>query len=424
MSTREERGRIIAETQKLTQKGWLWHVPSQSGVGKYCVFPHKTEPKCDCPDFDNGFICKHIIAVQITMTRTTTQETSSDGTQTTTETVSMKATAKRKTYQQPSWPLYNASQVHEHEHFHDLLADLCSTLPEPPRKPGRGRKPVTYRDGLFSAILKVYSLMSARRFSGELQSAHERGFIEHLPHFNTVLGIFDNPHATPILRGMIEASALPLRAVEFDFATDSTGFATQKYASWFSHKYKKTRVNSQFVKAHFVTGVHTNIVTACNIEEQFTADSPQLPALTEKTAESFTIREMSADKAYASQSNFEAVESLNAQFFPLFRRNTTGGIGGAFEKAFHYFSLHREEYLQHYHKRSNVESTVSMIKRKFGDSVKAKNDLAQKNEVYAKFVCHNICVLIQEMYVQGIEPILCTPKRNEARLHILKFPTE
>ena len=97
-----------------------------------------------------------------------------------------------------------------------------------------------------------------------------------------------------------------------------------------------------------------------------------------------------------------------------------------FEKAFFHFGANKEEYLKHYHVRSNVESTVSMVKRKFGDGVKAKNELAQKNEVYAKFVAHNLCVLIQEMYVQGINPTF-GPEADEFRntgepVVILKFP--
>ncbi len=43
-----------------------------------------------------------------------------------------------------------------------------------------------------------------------------------------------------------------------------------------------------------------------------------------------------------------------------------------------------------YHPRSNIESTFSMIKRKFGDSVRSKGDLAMKNEVLAKVLCHNL----------------------------------
>src|SRR5262245_29226805 len=54
--------------------------------------------------------------------------------------------------------------------------------------------------------------------------------------------------------------------------------------------------------------------------------------------------------------------------------------------------------------RSNVESTFSMIKRKFGDSVRSKTDVAMKNEVLAKPVCHNICCINQEAHGLGIDP--------------------
>ena len=45
-----------------------------------------------------------------------------------------------------------------------------------------------------------------------------------------------------------------------------------------------------------------------------------------------------------------------------------------------------------------------MIKAKFRDHVRSKTDVAMKNEVLCKILCHNICVLIQEMYELGIEP--------------------
>ena len=41
---------------------------------------------------------------------------------------------------------------------------------------------------------------------------------------------------------------------------------------------------------------------------------------------------------------------------------------------FAHFILKRDIFLLHYHKQSNVESTFSMIKRKFGDSVRNKTE--------------------------------------------------
>jgi len=81
-------------------------------------------------------------------------------------------------------------------------------------------------------------------------------------------------------------------------------------------------------------------------------------------------KEAGPDMAYNSTENLQAVADLGETLYSPFKKNATGGIGGIFEKAFHFFCLKREEFLPHYHKRSNVESTISMIKRKFGDAVR------------------------------------------------------
>ena len=114
---------------------------------------------------------------------------------------------------------------------------------------------------------------------------------------------------------------------------------------------------------------------------------------------------MSADKAYASLENFEAVAECGAQAFIAFKSNTTGAAGGQFEKAFHYFQFNQEEYMARYHKRSNVESTFSAIKRKFGADVVSKNPVAMVNEVMCKLICHNLTCLIQEQETLGIVPV-------------------
>jgi hypothetical protein len=62
------------------------------------------------------------------------------------------------------------------------------------------------------------------------------------------------------------------------------------------------------------------------------------------------------------------------------------------------------DFLRHYHQRSNIESAFSMVKRKYGDAVRSKTDVSMANEVLCKLVCHNLCVLIAEMYELGIDP--------------------
>jgi transposase len=106
----------------------------------------------------------------------------------------------------------------------------------------------------------------------------------------------------------------------------------------------------------------------------------------------------------------EAVLEAGATPLIPFKRNSTAGRGGVWAKMFHYFQLHREEFEARYHLRSNVETTFSMVKAKFGDSVRSKTDTAMKNEVLAKFVAHNICVLIQCIHEFGIDPVFWAEK--------------
>jgi transposase len=159
-------------------------------------------------------------------------------------------------------------------------------------------------------------------------------------------------------------------------------------------------------------GVKTNVVTAIEIHGPNAPDTRQLPALVNATAQNFAIAEVSADKAYGSIKNTETIADLGATPFIAFKTVHTGlgthrkrGAGNdAWAKAFGYFMYRRDEFLAHYHKRSNVETTFSMIKRKFGDSLRSKSDTAMVNETLAKVLCHNLVVLIHEMYELGIEP--------------------
>lgn len=59
--------------------------------------------------------------------------------------------------------------------------------------------------------------------------------------------------------------------------------------------------------------------------------------------------------------------------------------------------------MRHYHRRSNVETTFAMIKRKLGERIRAKNDRGMLNELLCCCICHNVSVLIQEMHELGID---------------------
>ena len=406
MDAREERGLEIANTLRITRTDDGWIVPSRSGDGRYRVRLDPAPPTCTCPDFEiRGHKCKHIFAAERTAREQSQPlghvvaigETEAPPRQV----VGTIPPQRRATYRQ-EWPAYNAAQVNEKDRFLELLHDLCGGIDEAGKPRRKGQQPLLLADAVFAAVFKVYSTFSGRRFMSDLRAARELGYLTAVPHFNSIFNCLDRADVTGVLKAMIVQSSRPLAAVESDFAADSTGFATSRFVRWFDRKYGVVKMEHDWVKCHLMCGVKTNVVTAVEIRDRDAQDSPLLPDLLATTAKTFKVSEVSADKGYSSINNAEVVAATGATPFIAYKAGHTGKGGGVWAKMFHFYSFQKDEFLAHYHKRSNVESTIAMRKAKFGDAVRSKTDVAMKNEVLCKVLCHNICCVIQSIYELGI----------------------
>ena len=324
----------------------------------------------------------------------------------------------RVTTQGQDWPAYNMAQMHEQDHFVTLLRELCDIVPQPPQTRGRPCLPLS--DMVFGIGLKVYSTMSGRRAMSDIRSAQAGGLMAQMPSFTSVSRYLGDPALAPVLKSLIEQSALPLKAVEQDFAVDSTAFSTRVFDRWFDHKWGKEIKEARWIKAHVICGVETNIITSAEVSADAGHDSPQFAPLVQATARNFQVNEVSADKAYLSKKNLRVVQEVGGTAYIPFKvnsvlKNSAQPRDNLWERAFHYFSLHRADFLEHYHKRSNVETTMFMVKAKLGGSVRTKTPVAQVNEVLAKLLCHNIVVLIHAIYELGLEPVFARAFGTEQR---------
>lgn len=124
------------------------------------------------------------------------------------------------------------------------------------------------------------------------------------------------------------------------------------------------------------------------------------------------MKEVSADKAYSSRDNLNVVGQIGGVAYIPFKSNAAGnprGKGRLWRNMFYYFQMHQEDFMTHYHKRSNVETTNMAIKTKLGDCLKNKNFVSQTNELLCKLIAYNITVLIGAIYELKIEPNLVFP---------------
>lgn len=402
MEARQLKALEIAATSTITRSGDAWLVPSQSCGSKYVV---RLSPIfCTCPDFQKREqACKHLLAVlEFIQHNATGQE------------IPTPEPTKRKTYKQ-EWSAYNQAQRNEKAKFQELLFALCQNIVEPVQTMGRPR--ASMADLIFAVCLKVYSTISGRRSQSDLREALQHGYLSKALHYNTLSKYLEKKELTPYLKDLIVESSLPLKCVESDFAVDSSGFSTGLYRRWVETKWDKSerkygettsRINiKDWVKVHLMCGVKTNIVTSVEISDAHANDGPFFRPLVEATSKNFAMQEVSADKAYSSNKNLQLVLVKQAMPYIDFKStsNATGKQQSAtWKRMYHFYQYNQESFMRSYHKRSNVETTFSMIKAKFGERLRSKTHTAQVNEVLCKVLCHNLCVVIQSMYELGIEP--------------------
>ena len=153
--------------------------------------------------------------------------------------------------------------------------------------------------------------------------------------------------------------------------------------------------------------MRTNIITSVEVTDAKVNDMRMFETLVKDTAGKFKMSELSADKGYLSDENYETGSAHADQVYIAFKSNNKMERAHlhpeSWQKMLGHFYLKRGDFLKHYHKRSNVESTMWMLKSKFGTRVRAKHPVAQENEILCMVLCHNIAVLIGAIYELGLE---------------------
>ena len=363
-------------------------VKSQFSYGTYVVTKNNDEWKCTCPDFmNNGHICKHILAVQQKLEKYNN------------------ATSKMESRSSISWTDYNLTQQTEGTAFVTYLKELVSNIEEPVRV-GAGRPSAPLSELVMCAILKAYTQKSARRNTASLDVLGDN--IDHVYHFNTVIKTLNREDVTPILQELVRLSALPLSSIETQFAIDSSGFRTTNFGEWCDTKHGdvftaengrqiRARREHEWLKCHIACGTLSNIVTdvvITNSTGEDTSDMHNFLNLLDNTNGYFNVKEISADKGYLSKENYAGAEKMGVAPFILFKSNSKLTKGcPAWNTAFRSLISKPEDWLEHYHRRSNVESTFGAIKAKFGETLRSKNNTSRINELLCKIIAYNITVV-------------------------------
>ena len=430
LTTREERGRQIAKLGGIRQLGTRYVVPAQSAnAPTYLV--DLVDETCTCPDYETRRQrCKHVEAALFYIAWEGVVSDDENGVSVDGNGVSVDGTdavtperkPKRKTYPR-NWRAYNDAARHERERLRPILKGLCARVLEPERAECLpGRKPIPLRDLIFAIVMKVYTGLSGRRAEDEIRLCAKLGYISRPMHHNAIHRAMEDEELTAILEWLVEESAGPLAAVENiagQFSQDSTGFSTVMYDRWFDQKHGKLRAEHPWVKLHATTGALTHGITCAKVSPE--GDCKRLPEQLERTARRFDVKEFSADKAYLTEECIGAIAAAGAKPLIPFKSNSINHPDDrAWNDMWCHFQLRRDDFLAAYHRRSNCETVMSMVKSKFGSSVRSKLPVAQTNEIYCKVIAHNLACIVLAIAEFGIE----TPFNNAAILPTVSDDTD
>ena len=304
--------------------------------------------------------------------------------------------------------LYNHIQEDEIQLFFACLPGaVMAILDREDLWEGYGRKPVKLYDILISLVTKEYFRLPLRRTIGFLRMLKGAGIIDIKIHcFKTLDNYLNNPSIKPYLQKLIELTSMLFSQIDHFLATDATGSSTRYSSSWYDIRVCKKSTKKNHLMVHITVGTISNAVIAIDIRKKMGADNVIFRSHVKRIRNHFDIHEWSGDRMYLTRDNCNAVEEIGAEPWFKLKSNTTAKAKGspAWKKMVTISKEHPEIANPKYHRRSNVESTNSAKKRKFGSSVRCKLPIAQKNEEALSWVGYNFSLIPKAMYQFRIKP--------------------
>ncbi len=313
-----------------------------------------------------------------------------------------KSFGERKTYSQ-NWSVYSKACSQEKLMFLKILKDAVDYLDLDYEYKGNGRPPVFTGDILKCICIKAFHNYSWWRLESELRIAKAMGIIDTVPKKTTLANYAQNPKVISLLHKLYKIISEPLSQIEVYFAADATGISNA-YGNtrWMNIRHTKEEIkhHREYSKLHIISGIKTNCICSAKITKGFAHESPHFKSLLDDTAKVFNIKEVSADAGYLSKDNVKAISRAGAVPYIMGKKNTNvpnKNTTSDWGMMLRLWKNHQMYFAEHYHKRSNVESTFGALKRKYGDFVRSKKDESQETEILAKIVCFNASVLAESL---------------------------
>lgn len=423
-----EPGRLKRAMALAAQKGavepyrdaWTYKVRSQTGGGYYHVEERSGLWDCDCPDAALTRPCVHVLAVFLTRKIIPYPDEEMEEPEER-EAGGMDHAAIRK------------AELAITTHLPRLAYRLFEMLPQPPPRYGPGRPALSQTDGLLCALLWAINGRNMRREQETRDRLMAEGILGRHVSCNSVSRVLTDEETTPLLEEALRRTREPFSTVDPNdlpltlsvgdtFAVDSTGFTPSRQGHYAAERDRQRQERERrerkatgkpaeplpWLKAHLMVSTRAHLITSARITSSTgkgTGDPSLFAPLMEETAATFPVGVVVGDPAYTNRAVVEQVASLGAT--PIFKPKSNmkprqHGVSG-WGDMIAFFTVHRAEFDALYHRRVQVESVNSAIKRRFGESLRSRTPTSRRNELLCRLIAYNLVVLIQQVHLLHAE---------------------
>lgn len=268
---------------------------------------------------------------------------------------------------------------------------FVTRLPPPWEENERGRRPTHDSRTVFILCLLMVSLnLTYDRMESEIRKGH----------LQRILEVKTLPGHSVLNRGMLRLNQKYVRKFNkllvrkflkkgVTIIVDSTGIRLRISSSWYDIRIGRKNRKKDNAKFHIAIEATRNTIVGYKITSWKRSDTPQLEFLLKNVDE---VLRVLADAGYLSRENCNIVSGKNGTPFFRLREGTTGKSKGSLAwKRMVNFGLKRKVlYDQILGFRSVIESIMSAIKRRYGNSVRAIKRKTRNISIALRVLAFNI----------------------------------